>query len=78
MLNFDFFEKGLEIFCGRFFHKNVSHVMLYYLSNFIVLLPLFCGILGNMFIVIVCFTGFNVINFEINLIFLIKPFFIHD
>ena len=48
--------------------------MLYYLSNFIVFLPLLYGILGNMFIVIVCLTGFNVINFEISLIFLIKPF----
>ena len=26
-------------------------------------------------IAIVCFAGFDVINFEINLIFLIKPFF---
>ena len=28
-----------------------------------------------MFIAIVCFPGCDVINFEINLIFLIKPFF---
>ena len=32
-------------------------------------------ILGNMCIGIACFPGCDVINFEINLIFLIKPFF---
>ena len=41
-------------------------------------LPLLCEILGNMFIVIVCWPGWDVINFEINLVFLIKPFFLHD
>ena len=30
---------------------------------------------GNMCIAIICFPGFDVINFEINLIFLIEPFF---
>ena len=38
------------------------------------LLPLLLEILGNMCITIVCFLGFHVINFEIILIFLIKPF----
>ena len=33
---------------------------------------------GNMFIAIVFFPGCDIINFEINLIFLIKPFFVHD
>ena len=41
-------------------------------------LPLLCEILGNMFIVIVCWPGWDVINFEINLVFLIKPFFLDD
>ena len=31
--------------------------------------------LGNMFVAIVCFTGCDVIKFEINLSFLIKSFF---
>ena len=31
-----------------------------------------------MFIVIVCWPGWDVINFEINLVFLIKPFFLDD
>ena len=31
-----------------------------------------------MCIVIVCQAGFEVINFEINLVFLIKPFFLND
>ena len=43
--------------------------------NFISWLPLFREILGNIYIVIVCETGCDVINFEINFIFLIKPFF---
>ena len=46
--------------------------------NFIVWLPLIRGLLGNMCIVIVCQPGFDVINFETNLIFLIRPFFLHD
>ena len=37
-------------------------------------LPLLFEILSNMCIAIVCFPGCNVINSEINLIFLIKPF----
>ena len=42
--------------------------------NFIVWLPLLHEILGNTCIVIVCWPGCDVINFEINLIFLIKPY----
>ena len=41
-------------------------------------LPLLCEILGNMSIAIVCKPSCAVMNFEVNLIFLIKPFFIHD
>ena len=42
--------------------------------NFIVWLPLPLEILDNMCITIVCYPGSDVIKFEINLIFLIKPF----
>ena len=41
----------------------------------LLLLP---DILGNMCVAIVCQPGRGVMNFEINLIFLIKPFFLHD
>ena len=40
--------------------------------NFNVWLPLFCEILGNMCIAILCKTGCDVMNFEDNLIFLTK------
>ena len=42
--------------------------------NFIAWLPLLLEILGNMYITTVCYPGCNVIKFEINLIFLINPF----
>ena len=35
----------------------------------------FVEILGNICIAIICFPGCDVVNFEINLIFLIKIFF---
>ena len=35
-------------------------------------------ILGNMCIALVCKPGCDVLNFEVNLFFLIKPFFLHD
>ena len=41
-------------------------------------LLLFYEILDNMGVTIVCEPGRNVMNFEINLIFLIKLFFLHD
>ena len=43
--------------------------------NLIAWLPLLHEILDNMYIVIVCWPGCDIINFEINLIFLIKQFF---
>ena len=46
--------------------------------NFIVWLRLLCEILGNMSIAIVCKPGCDVMNFEDNLIFQIKQFFLHD
>ena len=44
-------------------------------SNFIVWLPLLLEILSNICIAVVFVPGCHVINFEINLIFPIKPFF---
>ena len=49
--------------------------MLYQLTKFHSWLPLRLEILVNIYIAIVCYPGCDVINFEINLIFLIKPFF---
>ena len=39
---------------------------------------LLCKILGNMCITVVYKPDCDVINFEVNLIYLIKPFFLHD
>ena len=41
-------------------------------------LPLLCEVLGNMCIAIVCKPGCDDMNFEVNLNFLIKPFFLHE
>ena len=51
--------------------------MLYSINqpNFMAWLPLLLEILGNMCIAIVCYPGCDVMDFEINLIILIKPFF---
>ena len=46
-------------------------------SNFIICLSLLREQLSNMSIVIVYQPGCNFINFEINLLFLIKPFFLY-
>ena len=80
MFKFDFLEKGLGLvfpphfvydFSGRMF------LMLYFANwlHFIAWLPLILEILGNICMAILCFPGLDVTNFEINLIFLIKPFF---
>ena len=79
-LNFYFLEKGLGIvFPSHFvydFWKKIF-LMLYSInwSNFIVELPFVLEILTNICIAIVCEPGCDVINLEINLVFLIKPFF---
>ena len=80
MLNFDFLEKGLGIVSPQHFVYDVSRKMfliLYSINwpNFLVWLSLLLEILGNICIAIVRFQGFDAINFEINLIFLIKSFF---
>ena len=53
----------------------IKHLRLILLTDptFFVWLPLLLENFGNMYIVIVCFSGCGVINFEINLSFLIEP-----
>ena len=80
MLNFNFSEKGLGLISPPHFVYDFSRKMLLKLhpinwTNFIVWLPLLLQILGNMCIIIVCYPGCDAIKFEINLIFLIKPFY---
>ena len=80
MLNFDFLEKGLRIVSSRYFVYDFSRKMFLMLCsinrpNLIVWLLLLLEILGGVCTAIVCFPGCDVINFEINLILLIKPFF---
>ena len=80
MSNFDFLEKGLEIVSPPYFVHDFSRkifLMLYSINwaNFIVWLSLLLEIWDNMCIEIVSFPGCEVINFEINLIFLINPSF---
>ena len=41
-------------------------------------LTLLLEILGNMCIAIVCYPGCDIMDFEINFIFQIEPFFLHD
>ena len=78
VLNFNFSEKGLGLVASPHFVNNFSKNIILMLhsinwSTFIVWLPLLLQILKNIFIRIVCWPGYNVI-IEINLIFLIKPF----
>ena len=44
-------------------------------QNFIVSSPLILEIIGNMYIVVICFPVYDVLHFEINLSFLTKQFF---
>ena len=83
MLNFDFLDKGLGIVSPAHFVYDFStkiFLMLYSNNwhNFIVWLPLLLEIWGNMCIAIIYYPGCDVMGFEINLIFLIGPFFLHD
>ena len=81
-----FFKKikwGLElVFLPHFLHDFWRKIffLLYSINSpsFIVWLPLLREILGNMCIVIVCLPGCDAMKFEVNLIFLIKPFFLHE
>ena len=83
MLNFDFLDRGLGIVSPASFVCGFStkmFLMLYsiYRPNFVAWLPLLLKILSNTCIAIVCYSGCDVMDFEINLIFLIEPFFLHD
>ena len=72
---------GTSLFASfsAYFLKKIL-LLLYYINwpNFIVWLPLLCEILSNMCITIVCKPGCDAMNFEVNLILLIKPFSLHD
>ena len=79
MLNFQFSGTGLGLVSPPHFANDFSWKMfliLYSINwpNFSVWLPLLHEILSNMCITIVCQSGCDVIKFEINIIFLIKPF----
>ena len=70
MHNFDFLEKGLGIVSPTHFEYDFSRKM------FLMLLPdCLIEILANMCLVIVCFPGCDVVNCEIDIIFLIQLFF---
>ena len=71
-------SRGMElVFLPHFLHNFWRKILLLLYSinwtNFFVWLPLLCEILGSMCIAIVCKPGCDVMNFEVNLIFLIKP-----
>ena len=79
--SFKFFLKGgLELISLAHFLYDFWRKIFILLSaitwpDFIAWLPLLHEILGNISIVIVCWPGFDVINFQTDLVFLIKPFF---
>ena len=80
MLHFDFLEKSLGLVSSPYFVYDFSRkmfLMLYSINwpNFTVWLSLLLEILDNMCIALVSEPGYGVMNFEINLIFLIKLFF---
>ena len=79
MLNFECSEKGLRLVSPPHFVYDFSRkiFLMFYVTNwpnFIVWLTILLKIMHNMWITIVCEPGCDVINFEINLIFLIKLF----
>ena len=78
MLNFDNLDKGLGIVSlAHFVHDFSTEMFLVLYSvnwpNFIVWWPLRLEILVNICIAIVCYPGSDVLDFKINLIFLINP-----
>ena len=80
MFNFEFLEKYLGIVSPPYFVYDFSRKMflvLYFLNwpSFLFWLSLLLEILGNICIANACFPSCDVINFETNLIFLIKLFF---
>ena len=82
MLNFDFLVNGLELVSPPHFWYDFSRkifLILYSVNwtNTIVWLAFLLEILGSKCIVIICFAGCDVIDFEINLSFLSSRF-LHD
>ena len=76
-------KRGLELVILPHFPHNVWRKIFLVLCsiswpNFSVWLPLICEILGNICVGNVCEPGCDVMHFEVNLIFLIKLFFLHD
>ena len=83
MLNFHFLNKSLGIMSPAHFVYDFLtkvYLMLYSINwpNLIAWLSLLLKILGKTCIVIVCCPACDVMDFEINLIFQIEPFFQHD
>ena len=83
MLNFEFLDNVLGIVSPAHFVYDFSteiFLMLYSINcpNFIIWLPLLIEILTNMCIAIFYDPDCDVMDFEINIIFLIKLFFLHD
>ena len=79
MLNFNFSEKGMGLVFPPHFEHDFSRKMfliLHFINwpNYIVWLPLLLEILANICITLVLLTRLWRIKIEINLIFLIKPF----
>ena len=80
MLNFDFLKKDLGLVSLPHFVYDFSRkmfLMLYSINwgNFIVSRPLLLEILDNTCFETICFPVYDVIRFQFNLSFLIKPFF---
>ena len=80
---FELIKRGPELLSlPHFLHSFWRKIFLLLYShnwpNFIDCLPLLCEILGNIRIAIVRKPICDGINFEVNLIFLIKSFFLHD
>ena len=79
MINFDFLEKGLKlVFLPHLVYEfwRKMFVILYSIKppNILAWLPLLLDILGNVWIVIICFPVSDTIDFEISLSILIKTF----
>ena len=78
--NFDFSEEGLGLVSLPCFEYDFSikiFLMLYFVNwpNLIAWLHFLLEILDNMRITTVCFSGCNVINLGVSIIFLVKLFF---
>ena len=77
MLNCDYLERVMEWFLhhflGMIFQEKCFLCCILLTDQ--ISLPLLLEILSNMCIVIICFPRCDAMNFEINLISLIKPFF---